>query len=100
MPAGNELDLRQFLDGWPYGSRNSIRLTRGVEGREIMLVRQPMGVEQYELEGRPDGQRPHGMESALEFQLSRLAAAKRAGAENAFKLSAADCAELFDEGML
>jgi len=28
----------------------------------------------------PNGQRPHGMESALDFQLKRLAAAKRADA--------------------
>ncbi len=65
-----------------------------------MLVRQPMGLEEYEVDGRPDGLRPHGMESALDFQLKRLAAAKRAGAEEALRLSAKDCAELFNEGTI
>ena len=65
-----------------------------------MLVRQPMGLEQYEVDGRPDGLRPHGMESVLDFQLERLAAAKRAGAEEALRLSAKDCAELFNEGTI
>jgi hypothetical protein len=93
-------DLRKFLDSWPYDPNNNVRLTRIGNGREIMIVRQPTGLEQYEVEGRPDGQRPYGLESVLEFQLGRLAAARRADAEDAFRLSAADCAELFDEGML
>src|SRR5215210_2647502 len=94
------LDLREFLNGWPYDSDNNVRLARGEDGREIIVVRQPMGLETYEAEGRPDGQQPHRMESALEFQLRRLAAAKRADAEAEFKLTAADCAELFHEGAL
>jgi hypothetical protein len=94
------LDLRQFLNVWPYDPDNNVRLARGADGREIIVVRQPMGLETYEVDGRPDGQRPHGAESAFDFQLARLAAAKRAGAEAAFKLTAADCAELFDEGTI
>jgi hypothetical protein len=93
-------DLREFLDGWPYDADNNVQFARGADGREIIVVRQPMGLEIYEADGRPDGQRPHGMESALEFQLTRLAAAKRADAETAFKLTAADCTELFDEGTI
>ena len=93
-------DLRRFLESWPYDPTSNVRLARGTDGREIIMVRQPMGLEQYEVEGRPDGQRPHGLESAFEHQLQRLAAAKRAGTEDAFKLTAADCAELFDEGMI
>ena len=93
-------DLRKFLDSWPYDPNHYVRLARVGNGREIMIVRQPTGLEEYEVEGRPDGQRPHGLESVLEFQLARLAAARRAVAEDAFRLSAADCAELFDEGMI
>jgi hypothetical protein len=93
-------DLRKFLDSWPYDPTHNVRLARVGNGREIMIVRQPTGLEEYEVEGRPDGQRPHGFESVLEFQLGRLAAAKEAAAEDEFRLSVADCAELFDEGML
>lgn len=88
-------DLRNFLGSWPYDPDHNVRLARIGNKREIMVVRQPMGLEQYELDGRPDGQRPHGLESVLEFQLARLAAA-----EDAFRLSAADCAELFNEGVI
>jgi hypothetical protein len=65
-----------------------------------MLVRQPMGLEEYEVTGRPDGRQPHGMESAFQFQAARLATAKTAGEDHAFKLTAKECAELFDEGTI
>jgi hypothetical protein len=94
------LDLREYLRRWPYDPDQNIRLVIGRDGHDIMLVRQPLGLEEYEVDGRPDGLRPHGMESALHFQLKRLAAAKRADAEEAFILSAKDCAELFNEGAI
>jgi hypothetical protein len=93
-------DLRKFLGSWPYDPDHNVRFARIGNKREIMIVRQPTGLEQYELEGRPDGQRPHRLESVLEFQVARLAAARRAAVEDAFRLSAADCAELFYEGMI
>lgn len=93
-------DLRKFLDGWPYDPEQNVRLLSVDNERDIMLVRLPVGLEQYEVDGRPDGLRPHGMESALDFQLKRLAAASRAGAGEAFRLSAKDCVELFNEGTI
>ena len=52
------------------------------------------------MNGRPDGYRPHEMDSALEFYLQKFARAKAAGNEAEFELSARDCAELFGEGTL
>jgi len=57
-----------------------------------------LGIEQYELEGRPDGARPHGMESALEHTLSKLEEATQKGKE--FELQPEQCGELFNEGTL
>jgi hypothetical protein len=74
------LDLREFLRRWPYDPDQSFRLVKVRDRRKILLVRRPMGREEYEVDGWPDGLRPHGMESALDFQLERSAAAKRAGA--------------------
>ena len=93
-------DLRGFLDSWPYDPDNNVRIAPGANGREIIVVRQPMGLETYEADGRPDGQQPHGMESVLEFQLMRFTAALRAGAAALFQLAATECAELFHEGTL
>ena len=92
--------LRIFLQGWPYDSKNNVRVARGADGREIILVRQPMGLEQYEIDGRPDGRRIHGMESVFDFHRARFDAAKQSNALIGFDLSAKDCAELFDESVL
>jgi hypothetical protein len=96
----NAVDLRRILESWPYDPEEDARLVRGEDGREILQVRTPVGIEQYEVEGRPDGLRPHGMESALEYQARRLEKARVAGRESDFELGPADCTELFTEGTL
>ena len=96
----DSIDLRRWLKSWPYDPENDGRIVRGEDGREILQVRTPVGIEQYEMEGRPDAERPHGMESALEFHQRQFELAKIAGKEAAFELSPPDCAELFNEGTL
>lgn len=93
-------DLRHILKSWPYDPDDDARITKGDDGREIMQVRTPLGIEQYELDGRPDGARPHGKESVLEFMLERLQKAKSKGKEENFELEPAECGELFNEGTL
>jgi hypothetical protein len=91
--------LRSFLESWPYDAENNIRVSRGTDGRKIILVRQPMGIEEYEMDGRPDGQGVHGMESAFAFHHARINA-KQTDVANGLDLSAEDCAELFHEAIL
>jgi len=94
------VDLRKLLEAWPYDPEDNVRFAKGDDGREIMQVREPVGIQQFELEGRPDGQRPHGMETALEYHMARLSKARAAGKEAEFTLDPEDCAELFAEGVL
>ncbi len=93
-------DLRKLLQGWPYDPEHDARLVRGDDGREVLQVRTPLGIEQYEMDGRPDGARPHGMESALEYHLHRLNRAKFSGREADFELTPGECEDLFREGTL
>ena len=93
-------DLRKLLKAWPYDPEHDARIVRGDDGRELLQVRTPLGIEQYELDGRPDGLRPHGMESALEHHLHCLDQAKFSGRESDFELSPQECSELFHEGTL
>jgi hypothetical protein len=93
-------DLRRILKSWSYDPENDARIAHGDDGREILQVRTPLGIEQYELDGRPDGLRPHGMESALDFYQQRLNQAKFSGREGEFELSPQECSELFHEGTL
>jgi len=93
-------DLRRILKSWPYDPEHDARFIRGEDGRELLQVRTPLGIEQYEVDGRPDGLRPHGMETALEYYQHRLNQAKFSGREGGFELSPEECSELFQEGTL
>jgi hypothetical protein len=93
-------DLRDWVADWPYDTENYVRLVRGSDGREIMQVRTPIGIEQFELQDRPDGLRPHGMDSWLDYHRARLQEAETAGKGRALKLNAEECEELFEESIL
>jgi|SRR5947207_1751083 len=96
----DSFDLRAVLKTWVYDPDNDARFSRGDDGRELLQVRTPLGIEQYETDGRPDGERPHGLESFLEYHLQRLAKAKAESREGDFKLGPKECGELFTEGTL
>jgi tetratricopeptide (TPR) repeat protein len=66
------MDLTGFLQAWEYDPENTIRLVTANDGRQVMQVRLPLGIEQYELEYRPDGSRPFGRTSMLEEAQIRL----------------------------
>ena len=93
-------DLRRILKGWPYDPEHDARIVRGDDGRDLLQVRTSLGIEQFEMDGRPDGLRLHGMESALEYHLHRLNLAKFSGRESEFELSPEECSVLFHEGTL
>jgi len=93
-------DLRDWLRDWPYDPERNARIVRGSDGREIMQVRTPLGIEQLELQGRPDGLRPHNAESALDFYQAKFDRLSAQGKADAFHLSPSECAELFEEGTL
>lgn len=89
-----------MMDEWPYEPDQNIRMVRFANGRTLLQVRLPMGIEQFETKGRPDGKTPHDMETALAYHTHRLQQAAEAGIEAAFRLDHAACEELFDESTL
>jgi hypothetical protein len=94
------VDLRRVLQSWPYDPDDDARMAQGEDGRPILQVRTPLGLEQYELDGRPDGARPHGEESALAHYQRQLEQACVRGREADFRLGTRECSELFNEGTL
>lgn len=97
MSANN---LQDILSEWPYDPDRNVRVVQNNDEREVLQVRLPMGIEQYELDGRPDGLRPHGRESELEYHRERLGEARAQGREDAFSLTSEECSDLFGEGVL
>jgi hypothetical protein len=95
-----DIDIKTILDEWPYLPDQNIRMVRFSDGRMLLQVRLPMGLEQYEVKGRPDGKKPHNMATALAFHADRLEQARKAGIDPAFRLDHAACEELFEESTL
>jgi len=61
-------DITPLLKGWDYepGTIN-VRKVTGLDGAAKLQMRLDLGLLQMEMMGRPDGARPHGCESLLEF---------------------------------
>ncbi|MFP4510629.1 MAG: UvrB/UvrC motif-containing protein [Spirochaetaceae bacterium] len=94
-------DLSSMFKDWPYDPDNTTRVVATDDGRDVLQVRLPLGIEQYELVGRPDGARPFGCGSILEHLESQLAEYRMLhGTETGYELSRSECEMLQDEAIL
>jgi hypothetical protein len=92
------LDLNTILKDWPHQNGSiKVRKIVGLDGREKLQLRIDLGVLQMELNGRPDGVRPYGCESLLDYHQRRSALA--AEKDEDYALSPEQCAELQQEGI-
>ena len=88
-------DISQLLQDWEFDSEKSVRVVKTDDGREVMQVRLPLGIEQYELDGRPDGMRPFGKSTMLEEFQERVRLSS-----DSFRLGHDDFLLLSNEGIL
>jgi len=66
-------DLSKLLDEWPFvPGQISVRVIEGDDHEPRIQVRLDLGIIQMEMDGRPDGQRPHDAPSLLEYHESRI----------------------------
>lgn len=94
-------DLSPYLGRWPYDPDQTVRTIRGDDGRRKLQVRLPLGVEQYDLDGRPDGLRPHGFPSLLAYWERRHRLyGRRHGSDRGFTISPDECERLREESLL
>ncbi|MCY3682802.1 MAG: UvrB/UvrC motif-containing protein [Gemmatimonadetes bacterium] len=95
-------DLSPFLSNWDYDPTDiCVRKIQGLDGREKLQVRLDLGVMQMELNDRPDGTRPNGHFSLLEYYLDQLEAEQtQSGTDENFYLDRNACLELSQEGLL
>lgn len=98
----NEMDIAQALRGWPFEpGQVNVRLIRGNDGKPKLQLRLDLGLLQMELDGRPDGKRPHRAVSELAFQQRKLLNhKKKRGSDDGFSLSARDCQALREESAM
>ncbi len=91
-------DLDDVIQGWPYDPEPGEVLAREVrarDGRTVLQVRVELGVLQLEVGGRPDGLRPHGFATYLDY-LRHCAAGRGqvpGGKSPPWMMSASQCGE-------
>ncbi len=91
-------DIHQLLEDWPHESgKVQVRKIPGADGREKLQLRLDLGIIQMELEGRPDGRRPHDFPSLLDWHAHRASEAENASED--FTLTPEECGELQQEGI-
>ena len=95
-------DIGQILENWPFDPENSIRKVIDPSGVEKIQVRVDQGafqgVLQMNLDGRPDGRRPHDADFAFDhYKATQADLLEKEGSLDAFQLSQEECQELFDE---
>lgn len=95
-------DISHLLDGWDYQPGQVIvRRFTGKDGEEKIQLRVDLGLLQMNARGRPDGKRPHGHSSLLEYFTARLDRHLEAndGEDDDFVLKAEDCSRLQMEAL-
>ncbi len=94
-------DISDILNSWEYDPEKTIRIIVARDGRQVLQIRLPMGIEQYELDGRPDGMRPFGKETVLEEYQERLKVhMEKTGSEEGFAIDREAFIMLQTEGIL
>ena len=94
-------DITDILGDWEYDPDDLIRIVSAEDGREVLQVRQPLGIEQYEMDGRPDGLHPFDKESFLHEYMDRISSFdKDNNGTKDFSIEHEDFLKLQNEGIL
>ncbi|MEM5947294.1 UvrB/UvrC motif-containing protein [Spirochaetia bacterium 38H-sp] len=95
------MDISYILESWPYDPEDNVRIIKTTDNRDVVQVRLPYGIEQYELTNRPDGLKPDGFLSYLDKVKAALSEyVKINGSLDGFFLSADDFRALEEEATL
>jgi hypothetical protein len=95
------LDITRIVQGWDYKADEvTVRIIQGDDDQSKIQMRLDLGLLQMEYSGRPDGKRPHGFESLLDYYQHQLEEyVLENGMEEGFFLDPDDCAALRNEAL-
>ncbi len=97
-----DFDISRQLEQWDYQpGKIAVRKFTAKDGVEKIQLRVDLGILQMNAQGRPDGKRPYGHVSLLEYFRSKLGkhVAASAGSEAGFQLTPEDCSRLQMESL-
>jgi hypothetical protein len=92
-----DFDISHLLEHWEYQpGQVVVRRFKAKDGQEKIQLRVDLGLLQMNAEGRPDGKRPFGYTSLLEYHQARLYKhlAAHEGSDEGFLLKPEECAKL------
>ena len=96
-----DIDISPILNSWEYNPEKNVRIIKIGKGKEVLQVRKPLGIEQYDMDGRPDGKKPFSKDSILDEYLERLEKYKKKHkTDERFIINHDDFATLHQEGLL
>lgn len=81
-------DIDNILKQWPFDPFNVNVRQLHLPGRDVLQMRVDMGLLQMEIDGRPDGKRPHGARTYYEYLI------KKASQAGQFLLNEDHCIEI------
>ena len=88
-------DITTILSGWDHDSDEfQVRIVEGLDGESKIQMRVDLGVLQMNIAGRPDGVRPFGFETLLDYHKAKASKAK-----GKYSLDRDACAALMREGV-
>jgi tetratricopeptide (TPR) repeat protein len=95
-------DIAPILKGWDYEAGTiNVRKVAGLDGQPKLQMRLDLGLLQMEMTGRPDGVRPFGHESLLDYYEDLLAQHRKDnGSDLGFTLTRDQCATLREEAVM
>jgi hypothetical protein len=96
-------DIDPILESWD--SPGGVRRITGADGSEkvqlLIEANGHRGLVQFDCDGRPDGEHPHGCDFVLDHQIARFERhVVSAGPPEDFLLSHEEAAELIEEAVL
>jgi hypothetical protein len=91
----SHLDITPLLNGWDFDPAKVTARMVDVdsEDQQQVQLRLDLGILQMHLDGRPDGQRPHGYDSVLKYYRQKILTERKSG----YRLDGDACAELQQE---
>src|SRR5438105_3151675 len=90
-------DISHLLEQWDYQpGQVVVRRFVGKDGTEKIQLRVDLGLLQMNAQGRPDGKRPYGQPTLLDYYLGKIRqyAQKHGGSDSGFMLKPEDCSRL------
>jgi hypothetical protein len=88
-------DISPILDAWEYRPGEvMVRPLTGEDGQEKLQLRMDLGLLQMNRKGRPDGRRPHGHATLLDYHRAKCLRDAKSNLEEEASLTGTDCLHL------